>query len=478
MKKLFALFTFILLLFTAYSQSVGIGTNTPNASAQLEIASTSKGLLIPRMTTVQRNAITSPVAGLMLYDTDLAAFYFYNGSSWNAVNSGGSNSWRVNGNNIYNSNTGNIGVGLSSGIKEKLSVKGNLFITHVDPNDIANGGSRAAINLHGASLGGSRINFLNADSSVGAYINYYRLSGSLKDFSLNHGANTNQLTLNENGNVGIGTVATEKLDVNGNIRSRRNLQVDSSLNVKGSLNADGNIVAAGGTISGNTLIATANLAVAGTGLVSGDFTSNSSVTINDANAMLQLKSSGIDKGFVQLSDNDIRMGVNAVNSAGRIILRSGAVDRLTVFENGNVAVGTSARPSDKLRVAGNVSIQDTLKVQDNIQVGGIVTKASTGNTLDLLPLAFGKTSGDVTSVYGTNNITGIQKIGTVYNNAHCFISVTGVTSSSVVIITPRYGYIVNAEATAGGILVYTWIVFQDGSSGPVFGDFSFVIYKN
>jgi hypothetical protein len=49
--------------------NVGIGTATPNASALLELNSTSKALLLPRMTKTQRNAI-SPVAGMMIYQTD------------------------------------------------------------------------------------------------------------------------------------------------------------------------------------------------------------------------------------------------------------------------------------------------------------------------------------------------------------------------------------------------------------------------
>lgn len=50
---------------------VGINTSTPNASAALDIESTSKGILIPRMTSAQRLAISSPAPGLMVYDTQL-----------------------------------------------------------------------------------------------------------------------------------------------------------------------------------------------------------------------------------------------------------------------------------------------------------------------------------------------------------------------------------------------------------------------
>jgi len=55
---------------------------TINASAQVEIASTTKGFLKPRLTTAQKNAIVTPTAGLEVYDTDLNRPCFYNGSAW------------------------------------------------------------------------------------------------------------------------------------------------------------------------------------------------------------------------------------------------------------------------------------------------------------------------------------------------------------------------------------------------------------
>jgi hypothetical protein len=65
---------------------LGIGANSPNSSAILDVSSTSKGVLIPRMTSTQRNAIASPATGLLIYQTDASTgFYFYNGSSWMSV---------------------------------------------------------------------------------------------------------------------------------------------------------------------------------------------------------------------------------------------------------------------------------------------------------------------------------------------------------------------------------------------------------
>lgn len=80
--KHFAVIIGLLFAFGAKAQ-VGIGTSTPDASAQLEILSTSKGLLIPRMSFVQRNDINNPANGLLIYQTnDSPGFYFYSNGQW------------------------------------------------------------------------------------------------------------------------------------------------------------------------------------------------------------------------------------------------------------------------------------------------------------------------------------------------------------------------------------------------------------
>jgi hypothetical protein len=64
---------------------VGIGTTSPNAAALLDVSSTTKGFLPPRMTTAQRDAISTPPAGLVIYNTTTNVLNFYNGSAWGAV---------------------------------------------------------------------------------------------------------------------------------------------------------------------------------------------------------------------------------------------------------------------------------------------------------------------------------------------------------------------------------------------------------
>jgi len=84
MKKLMLLAVLAAISLTTYAQ-VGVGTATPHASAALDITSTTSGLLPPRMTQTQRNAISTPMAGLMVYCTDCGANgepQYYNGTSW------------------------------------------------------------------------------------------------------------------------------------------------------------------------------------------------------------------------------------------------------------------------------------------------------------------------------------------------------------------------------------------------------------
>lgn len=76
---LIAVFFFITSNSTA---QVGIGTTSPDASAMLEVISTDKGFLVPRMTTAQRVAIASPATGLLVYDLTLDTFSHYDGIIW------------------------------------------------------------------------------------------------------------------------------------------------------------------------------------------------------------------------------------------------------------------------------------------------------------------------------------------------------------------------------------------------------------
>ena len=110
---------------------VGIGTSDPNPSAALEIQSTERGLLIPRMTETERNVIASPATGLMIYQTNnTPGFYYYNGSAWTSIGGNTNNVWSLNGNAGTDPGTNFIGTTDNQPITFKAN---NLLAGRIDP---------------------------------------------------------------------------------------------------------------------------------------------------------------------------------------------------------------------------------------------------------------------------------------------------------------------------------------------------------
>ncbi len=113
-----------LLTFNGFAQ-VAVNTNgdDADASAMLDIQSDSLGILIPRMTASQRNAISNPAPGLMVFVTDDSTFYFYKNSGWLQLSTG-ENNWLVSGNFIYTTGD-SIGIGASYPYA-RLTVSGRI----------------------------------------------------------------------------------------------------------------------------------------------------------------------------------------------------------------------------------------------------------------------------------------------------------------------------------------------------------------
>jgi hypothetical protein len=109
-KNLFIVFITLFQLFAIVlpAQNVAINADGSNAdpSAMLDVKSTSKGMLVPRMTTAQRTAIVTPAAGLMVYDITTNGYWFYNGTAWTQMTTTGP--WATSGNSISNTNPGSV----------------------------------------------------------------------------------------------------------------------------------------------------------------------------------------------------------------------------------------------------------------------------------------------------------------------------------------------------------------------------------
>jgi len=197
---------------TGKAQSVAINATgaNPDASSILDLSSTSKGMLVPRLTLIQRNGILNPAIGLLIYQTDnTAGFYYFNGLIWVPVSStagGLSNGtlagnttfwngteWVVNSANIYN-NGANVGVGTSSPM-HKLDVNGRLHLTD------------GVVQRGGAPI--------TTTSDLGLYSrnsgNWMRLvtnAAPIKFYSDDNSGTNWNMSIEPNGNVGIGTNLT------------------------------------------------------------------------------------------------------------------------------------------------------------------------------------------------------------------------------------------------------------------------------
>jgi hypothetical protein len=346
---------------------LGIGTNTINASAKVQIDSTTSGFLKPKMTTTQRDAITSPATGLQVYNTTTNTNDTYNGTSW--ISEG-----NVSGSGVANQLTYWNGTG---------SVTGSTGLTYVDTtgvmtlskNQNATTGFTITNTTSGLSsvalltlnLGGLNLGYLGKYSSTSTGYKFVLsndlfLSTGTGDIAFQNdsasgkikfgggGSSTAQMTLTAAGRLLLGTTSegTFILDVNGTARVSGEANIQGLTAGTGNSSPLGNSNTSFGYQAGFTNTTTPGLY----GNTAFGYQAGRVMSTGYSNVYIGYQS-GVTHTTAQqnvgIGDSTFRFSSPTINQNVAI----GAAALLNATGNGNLALGTSA---GAYRNAGNVDL--------------------------------------------------------------------------------------------------------------------------
>ena len=191
--KIQSFIVFCMITSLSFAQ-IGIGTTNPDASSVLDMTSTTQGVLIPRMTTTQRAAITTPALGLQVYDTDSKSVWSYNGAAW-TEGTGGPGKFIEGAATDIAYYDGRVGIGINA-----FSTAHKLFVDGPKSDD----GINTAARINGTYTGTGTSTSTTAIAAVASNAD----SGTSNFTIANQGIVNNSTT----GTIGFGVGTWQKVD--------------------------------------------------------------------------------------------------------------------------------------------------------------------------------------------------------------------------------------------------------------------------
>jgi len=374
MKKIFFLLN-VLLIASFVEAQTGIGTTTPNASAKLDVFSTTKGFLPPRMTNAQRTAISSPAEGLMVYQTDgTSGLYYYNGSAWiYIINSTTNVVSVVNGGTGTTAATGTGSVVLNTSpslITPALGTPSSATLTNASGLPIASGVSGLGTGIASFLATPTSSNLASAISDeTGSGALVFGTSPSFTTPSLGAASATSIVVPTITG--GSGTTQSliyRSTSGNGTTGADHIFQVGNNGGTEAM-----RILNNGNIGIGTTSPSSALTVGSATGSIGGEIIINPQGATNEG-GQISFKRS-LSGGTADWTID--HYGTSNADARFRIFGGTSETNGITMKENGNLGIGTIA-PTEKLEVNGSVkassfigSASSALSAPTNITYGQI-----------------------------------------------------------------------------------------------------------
>jgi hypothetical protein len=418
MSKL-TLWSIIFMLSTAaaFAQvKVGDNPNTISSSSVLEMESTNKGMLVPRMSSLQRSAIVSPALGLLLYDTTTNSFWQFNGTAWVEL----SNYWIKTGNDISNTNTGNVGINTLT-----PSAYGHGGVNKVfevfNSNAGVNNQSHLILSTNGTSGSTGGITWASpaltsADKRTGFIGNTHEAlsttaapRSAITFYTTNGGALTEKMKINNAGNVGIGTSSPgyplnfantigDKISLYGDNGNHYGLGIQAGLLQTYTDQASSNIAFGYGT-SGSFTERARIINTGGEGMEL-----NGRLTLKNGTSPLDVAYS--PGTWLYKADNSALLGFMGTQNNNNIGFYGGSAGWGFTYDaiNSNVGINNNS-PSQKLDIVGKIKITDGSQGVDKVLksdangVGTWVTSTATKSAQVGVFSGAGATLSSTTYVY-------------------------------------------------------------------------------